>query len=87
MKMDNKSQSYRNVNNCFLCKSTKLKNIFKVNEIALTGVFPKIEENDLIKTPINLNICNECSNLQISEIVEKGLMFNNFPIIIVSIIK
>ena len=78
MKTDKKKQSYKNVKNCLLCKSNKLTNIFKVNEISLTGVFPKIEEDDPIKTPINLNICNECSNLQIAEIVEKELMFNNY---------
>jgi SAM-dependent methyltransferase len=78
MKTDKKKQSYKNVKNCLLCKSNKLTSIFKVNEIALTGVFPKIEEDDPIKTPVNLNICNECSNLQIVEIVEKELMFNNY---------
>lgn len=77
MKMD-KKKSFRNVNNCLLCKSTNLTNIFKANEIALTGLFPKIDEKDPVKTPINLNVCNDCSNLQIAEIVEKGLMFNDY---------
>lgn len=77
MKMD-KKKSFRNVNNCLLCKSTNLTNIFEANEIALTGLFPKIDEKDPVKTPINLNVCNDCSNLQIAEIVEKGLMFNDY---------
>ena len=78
MKMDNNLKSYQTTNKCFLCQSTELKKIFQVNEISLTGIFPKQNEIDPIKTPINLNICKNCDNLQITEIVNKQLMFSDY---------
>lgn len=75
MKMDN---SYKVYNNCFLCNSNQLTRVFKADEIALTGVFPLAEEKDPIKTPITLNLCKECNNLQMEEVVNKELMFQDY---------
>tara|TARA_B100000242_G_C43052908_1_gene492044 strand:+ start:422 stop:1675 length:1254 start_codon:yes stop_codon:yes gene_type:complete len=70
--------NYRICKNCFLCNSSNLTRVFKTNEIALTGVFPLSHEKDPIKTPITLNICNDCNNLQMEEVVNKELMFQDY---------
>lgn len=64
--------------NCFLCNSDQLTRVFKTDDIALTGVFPMKEENDPISTPITLNICDQCNNLQMEEVVNKELMFQDY---------
>tara|TARA_B100000965_G_scaffold373944_1_gene364825 strand:+ start:83 stop:1405 length:1323 start_codon:yes stop_codon:yes gene_type:complete len=68
----------KNINNCVVCKSKKLKSIFNLNNIFLTGYFPLKHESNLIKTPITLNVCEECNNIQMKEKVDPKNMFINY---------
>jgi len=63
---------------CILCGSENLLDIFRAPSISLTGVFPKIDDADPLKTPLTLRTCNDCNNLQMKEIVNRDLMFNDY---------
>ena len=68
----------RNMNKCVVCDGQRLKNIFNLSNIFLTGYFPLENESHLIKTPITLNYCQECNNIQMKEIVDPENMFINY---------
>ena len=64
------NKNYQNITSCLLCGSIKLKKIFSVDEVCLTGYFPLKNENDPIKTPVSLVRCTSCNNIQAQELVE-----------------
>ncbi len=68
----------KDINHCVVCKSNKLKSIFNLNNIFLTGYFPLKSETNLIQTPITLNLCQECNNIQMKEKVDPQNMFINY---------
>ena len=63
---------------CILCGSENLSEIFSAPSISLTGVFPKVNDADPLKTPLTLKNCNDCNNLQMKEVVNQDLMFNDY---------
>jgi len=75
MKMDN---NYKNISKCLLCKSESLSPVFSAENIALTGFFPNLDELDRLKTPITLMKCEDCSNIQMKELVNKDQMFQDY---------
>ena len=77
MKMDS-NQTYRELSKCVICDNGSFTRVFKAHDIALTGVFPSELNKKNIYTPLTLQICNHCSNLQMVEAVNKELMFSNY---------
>ena len=77
MRMDN-NQTYRELSKCVICNNNSFTRVFKANDIALTGVFPSGVNKKNIYTPLTLQICNNCSNLQMVEAVNKELMFSDY---------
>ena len=77
MRMDN-NQTYRELSKCVICNNNSFTKVFKANDIALTGVFPSGVNKKNIYTPLTLQICNNCSNLQMVEAVNKELMFSDY---------
>ena len=71
-------QTYRELSSCVICKSTSFTRVFKADNIALTGVFPSSLDKKNIYTPLTLQVCNNCSNLQMVEAVNKELMFSDY---------
>lgn len=72
------AKNYEIINSCIICQSTDLSVLFHVGNTCLTGYFPIIEEVDPIATPITLNACNSCGNLQMREKVNPELMFREY---------
>lgn len=71
-------ETYKELPCCVICKSTSFTRVFKAKDIALTGVFPSSLNEKSIYTPLTLQICNNCSNLQMVESVNKELMFTDY---------
>ncbi|WP_269606530.1 methyltransferase domain-containing protein [Prochlorococcus marinus] len=68
----------KSLDKCVVCGSDNLQSIFNLSNIFLTGYFPLKNETNLIKTPITLNLCNECNNIQMKEKVDPKNMFVNY---------
>ena len=66
------------IKECVICNSNDLKNIFSLDDIHLTGYFPLQNESKSFSTPITLNICNKCKNIQMKEKVNPKKMFINY---------
>lgn len=72
------AKNYQTIDSCIVCQGSKISNLFKVGETCLTGYFPLKDEDDPIRTPITLNICQDCGNLQMREKVNPELMFRDY---------
>ncbi|NBQ80329.1 MAG: methyltransferase domain-containing protein [Betaproteobacteria bacterium] len=70
--------NYSEINSCIVCGGEKFEPIFCVNDICLTGVFPKADQVDPIKTPITVQKCVHCNNVQMREKVNPELMFRDY---------
>ena len=53
------------INNCRLCKSTKIEEAINLGEQIITSRFPVYGDFSTPKTPISLCLCNECGLLQL----------------------
>ncbi len=71
--------SYIKRDNCSSCSSANLTTIYSFGQVPLAGYFPKINElPDLEKYPLTLCICNECSLIQVVEIVPSSVLFEDY---------
>ena len=68
----------KNIYKCVICENNQLNSIFNLSNIFLTGYFPLRSESNLIKTPITLNHCKKCNNIQMKEKVDPNNMFINY---------
>jgi hypothetical protein len=56
---------YRDVRECRLCSSAELSDVLDLGQQALTGVFPKSEDEDVPAGPLRLCMCRSCSLVQL----------------------
>ena len=75
---NSQSANRKNITKCVVCGSKRLNSIFNLSNIYLTGYFPLKNESNLIKTPITLNQCEVCKNIQMKEKVDPENMFINY---------
>jgi hypothetical protein len=54
------------VKNCRICKSTELILVINLGTQALTGVFPKSENEPIISGPLEVSLCRQCDLLQLN---------------------
>ena len=63
---------------CLCCGSERLKLVLDLNEQPLANSFKKTAEEDEPFFPLKLNICEECTHLQLSHAVNPDLLFKNY---------
>ena len=63
---------------CLCCGSEKLKLVLNLKEQPMANSFKKAAEDDELKFPLRLNICTECTHLQLSHAVDPDLLFKNY---------
>ena len=68
----------KQLNECLCCGSEKLKLVLDLNEQPLANSFKKTAEEDEPTFPLQLNICEECTHLQLSHAVNPDLLFKNY---------
>jgi len=56
---------YKEINKCRICNSKKIKNILKLGEQFLTGVFPKNINEDITSGPLTIVRCESCGLVQL----------------------
>ena len=68
----------KELNECLCCGSESLKLVLDLNEQPLANSFKKTAEEDEPTFPLKLNICTECTHLQLSHAVNPDLLFKNY---------
>ena len=71
-------QDAKQLNECLCCGSEKLKLVLDLNEQPLANSFKKTAEEAEPTFPLRLNICEECTHLQLSHAVNPDLLFKNY---------
>jgi SAM-dependent methyltransferase len=68
----------KQLNECLCCGSERLKLVLDLNEQPLANSFKKTAEEDEPFFPLKLNICEDCTHLQLSHAVNPDLLFKNY---------
>ena len=68
----------KQLNECLCCGSERLKLVLDLNEQPLANSFKKTAEETEPTFPLRLNICEECTHLQLSHAVNPDLLFKNY---------
>jgi len=63
---------------CLCCGSERLKLVLNLNEQPLANSFKKTAEETEPYFPLHLNICEDCTHLQLSHAVNPDLLFKNY---------
>ena len=71
-------ENAKQLNECLCCGSERLKLVLDLNEQPLANSFKKTAEEDEPFFPLKLNICEECTHLQLSHAVNPDLLFKNY---------
>jgi len=71
-------QDAKELKECLCCGSERLKLVLDLNEQPLANSFKKTAEEDEPTFPLCLNICEECTHLQLSHAVNPDLLFKNY---------
>ena len=71
-------QDAKELNECLCCGSERLKLVLDLNEQPLANSFKKTAEESEPTFPLCLNICEECTHLQLSHAVNPDLLFKNY---------
>ena len=68
----------KQLNECLCCGSERLKLVLDLNEQPLANSFKKTAEETEPYFPLHLNICENCTHLQLSHAVNPDLLFKNY---------
>ena len=68
----------KQLNECLCCGSEQIKLVLDLNEQPLANSFKKTAEESEPTFPLRLNICEECTHLQLSHAVNPDLLFKNY---------
>jgi 2-polyprenyl-3-methyl-5-hydroxy-6-metoxy-1,4-benzoquinol methylase len=63
---------------CLCCGSRRLKLVLDLNEQPLANSYKKTAEESEPYFPLSLNICEDCTHLQLSHAVNPDLLFKNY---------
>ena len=71
---------YKNkkINNCLLCKSKNLREIFSLGNLYVSNFVKKRDIKRGIRSPLELLYCKECSLIQLSHIAPQEIMYRRF---------
>ncbi len=68
----------KQLDECLCCGSERLKLVLDLNEQPLANSFKKTAEETEPYFPLRLNICEDCTHLQLSHAVNPDLLFKNY---------
>ena len=64
--------------NCRLCNCSEFTPLISLGSQPLTGVFLKPNEDDPLKAPLELIVCNNCKFMQLRHSVDTDLMYSSY---------
>jgi len=68
----------KELNECLCCGRERLKLVLDLNEQPLANSFKKTADESEPTFPLRLNICEDCTHLQLSHAVNPDLLFKNY---------
>ena len=68
----------KKIKHCLLCKNKKLKEIFSLGNFFVSNFVRKKNINKVIKAPLKLLYCKNCSLIQLSHIAPQEIMYKRF---------
>jgi SAM-dependent methyltransferase len=68
----------KQLNECLCCGSEKLKLVLDLKEQPMANSFKKSINDEEPTFPLKLNICEDCTHLQLSHAVNPDLLFKNY---------
>lgn len=68
----------KHLTECLCCGSERLKLVLDLNEQPMANSYKKAPEDDELYFPLRLNICEDCTHLQLSHAVNPDLLFKNY---------
>lgn len=71
-------QDVKELQECLCCGSKQLKLVLDLNEQPLANSYKKTTEETEPTFPLRLNICEDCTHLQLSHAVNPDLLFKNY---------
>src|SRR5215467_188910 len=63
------------IQDCRLCYSTDLSSVLNLGILALTGVFPKTDSQNVPNGPLELVCCSHCGLVQLRHNYDLGLLY------------
>lgn len=72
-----KPELYHSISSCRICASNRLAHVIDLGMQALTGCFPRANEPDPEKAPLELLRCEECGLVQLRHSVDVNAMFGD----------
>ena len=72
--MDNAKE----LNECLCCGSGRLKLVLDLKKQPMANSFKKAAEDEELTFPLRLNLCEDCTHLQLSHAVNPDLLFKNY---------
>lgn len=74
----NNIELYKNITNCRLCKSDKIKTVLDFGKNALANSYPTDKESFEEKIPLTVLKCDACGHIQLKETVNPKHLFSNY---------
>jgi len=68
----------KQLNECLCCGSERINTILDLNEQPLANSFKHAKEDNEPIFPLRLNLCTDCTHLQLSHAVNPDLLFKNY---------
>ncbi len=68
----------KHLTECLCCGSSNLKVTLDLNEQPMANSFKAAPEDEELKFPLKLNLCEDCTHLQLSHAVNPDLLFKHY---------
>ena len=70
--------SYKKLDRCLCCDSTKLEDILNLNNQPLANSYLDAAEDEEFNYPLGINYCMECSHIQLTHVVDPDKLFKHY---------
>lgn len=71
-------ENAKELNECLCCGSSKLKTILDLGKQPLANSFKNSKDDSELTFPLKMNLCEDCTHLQLSHAVNPDLLFKHY---------
>jgi SAM-dependent methyltransferase len=76
--MELNMENAKELTECLCCGSERLKLVLDLNEQPMANSFKTGADDEELQFPLRLNLCEDCTHLQLSHAVNPDLLFKNY---------